>query len=195
MRKDSRPLFTTQLPGTRCRTRDFGKEKVGGRLNASFVQVARRLLIGITGSGLLLSGSVPAFLLSWAIVVQGQPVSMRFALLGYSMSLLGIVLGLILLFRFPYATSHRPDGLLIKFVLYEQSVSWEQVSWYRYIARRWKQNKKVALLTLMKLVEKDGRCWFVLLEIESLEFKRGWRTRDYTSELNTIIPERDITRR
>jgi len=39
-------------------------------MSALIGEIAQRIVVGITGGGLLLSGVAPAFLLSWAIVVR-----------------------------------------------------------------------------------------------------------------------------
>ena len=119
----------------------------------------------------------------------------NFILLGYAMSLLGIILGASLLFIFPYASIITEDNLFVRFVFLARSISLGRVSWYRYIGRRWRLNGRVTLFTLMRYTGENGSSRLILLGLESRELKGGWRTRNYTSELNSFIPERDRTRR
>ena len=158
-------------------------------------ETARRTLAGLTGSIFLLFGLAPFALLTWAIVVQRQSIPNSFVLRVYAMSIIGISIGAILLFKVPFAAMITKEVLFVRFVFFERSIPLSTINWYRYIARRWKFNGKVTLLSLVRYREKDGSSQLILLELESREPKCGWRTRNYTSELNSFIPEKDTTRR
>ncbi|SPP63517.1 exported hypothetical protein [Nitrospira lenta] len=156
----------------------------------------RKGLVQFLGWMFFLLGTVILSLFIWALFVQQQSIAADFIILGCLMPTIGIILGLLLLYRFAHETFVTANGVTFSFPLGAHVARWEEIVWYRYVARRWRVvDERVTLLTLFKIVGPSKRSRLVLAELVSLQTRRGWRTRNYTSELNSFCPLKDRTRR
>jgi|CXWL01.1.fsa_nt_gi hypothetical protein len=156
----------------------------------------KKCLVQFLGWMFFLLGTVLLSLFTWALFVQQQSMDVHFIILGCSMPPIGIILGLLLLYRFAHKTVVADNGVTFSFALGTQVTTWDEIAWYRYIARRWRiVDERVTLLTLIKIVGPRKRPQLVLAELVSLQSRQGWRTRNYTAELNSFCPKKDRTRR
>ena len=159
----------------------------------------RRIGVGFLGVGFLVVGFSMLVMGVIAFVFQGQTVEAVGALIIFGVSFLGIILGIVLSFKYSVETSIDNDGLLLTFVWSKEKVRWDQINWYKYMAWRWGfVSRRFELWTIIRYSRsKDhgSKDCKALLALKARESFVGLRVRNYTTDLNGFIPTKDRTRR
>jgi hypothetical protein len=153
----------------------------------------KKHFIAINGLAFLIVGSLLLIALT-SLIGLGHAEFILFS--PFPAIMIGV--GVLTLKSLSYQTEFDATGIIMSFVFGKERIPWECIEWYRNIGYRGKFRGGANIWVWMKYrqPEKNITRWSIaLLILEGVGPVVGWSAKEYKTQLNAFIPDKDRTTR